>query len=224
MASITIEKGNRIETGKRYSLGENPVLIGRKSYGNEPDIILSDEHISRHHAEITFTQDTFYICDLNSTNGTSLDGVRIEPGKQYQLKHESVIGLGIIPDGACIMLRFKETPSVSTTRIETETFSETNQIPWLKIDAKRGEIWVDGKLILLTKKEYDLLTCLYETAGSVCERERLIARVWPEVKDYSGVSDAAIDQLIHRIRIKIEPDPKRPTRLIIRKGFGCMLI
>ncbi len=32
--------------------------------------------------------------------------------------------------------------------------------------------------------------------------------------------NAAIDQLIHRLRMKIEPTPLRPKRLISRKGFG----
>ncbi len=33
--------------------------------------------------------------DLESTNGTMLDDVRIAPGKLYSLKHDIVIGLGI---------------------------------------------------------------------------------------------------------------------------------
>ena len=224
MAFIIVERGNDLDIGKRFSLGENPVLIGRENTESNPDITLHDEYISRRHAEISFKNNCFQLRDLGSTNGTTVDEVRAAPEKFYPLKHDSVIGLGISDSGARVTLRFKETPTVSTTRIEAAKIRESSSISWLRIDESRGEIWVDEKQLILSRKEYDLILCLYNRAGKVCQRDELISEVWPEAVDPGGVSDAAIDQLVHRLRLKIEPDPSQPKRLIIRKGFGYMLV
>jgi DNA-binding response OmpR family regulator len=117
-----------------------------------------------------------------------------------------------------------ETPTVSTTRIEGALLDKTAAVDWLDLDEKKGEVRIDGKLLILSRKEYDLILFLSKRAGSVCQRDELIAGVWPEVLDPGGVSDAAIDQLVHRLRLKIEPDPSHPRRLVSRKGFGFMLV
>ena len=221
MALIIVEKASPEDAGNKISLTEGVLLIGRMTPENNPNIVLHDEYISRRHAEIIYKDNTFYIRDLNSMNGTSLDGVCIEAEKFYPLKQNSVIGLGITPDGARITLRFKESPTVSTTRIGVE---KNNPVSWLKVDENRGEVRVDGKRLILSRKEYDFIKYLYENHEKVCNRDEIINRVWPEVVDPGGVSDAAIDQLVHRLRMKIEPDPKQPKRLLIRKGFGFRLV
>jgi hypothetical protein len=224
MAFIIVERGNDLDIGKRFSLGENPILIGRRNTESNPDITLHDEYISRRHAEISFNNNCFQLRDLGSTNGTTIDEVRLASGKYYTLKYDSLIGLGIGDLGARVILRFKESPTVSTTRIEAAKIRENSSISWLRIDESKGEIWVDEKQLILSRKEYDLILCLYKRAGRVCQRDELISDVWPEAVDPGGVSDAAIDQLVHRLRLKIEPDPSQPKRLVIRKGFGYMLL
>ena len=224
MAFLTVEKGPDKDLGKKFPLGEKAVIIGRGTAGSSLDVALHDEYISRHHAEISFAESCFRLRDLNSTNGTSLDEIRISPGKSYALKQDATIGLGITSSGARVILRFKETPTVSTTRLDVPLPEEVSPQGWLKVDEEKGEIWVDQKQLILPRKEYDLLVCLCRRAGRVCHRDDLIREVWPEVIDPGGVSDAAIDQLVHRIRAKIEPDPSRPTRLISRKGFGYRLV
>ena len=95
---------------------------------------------------------------------------------------------------------------------------------WLHIDEDRKTVWVDGQQARLSRKEYDTLVYLHRKNRSVCCRDELIANVWPEASNRQGVSDSAIDQLIHRLRRKIEPDPARPLRLVSRKGFGFVLL
>jgi DNA-binding winged helix-turn-helix (wHTH) protein len=215
MASVVVEKGSRQDIGRRFPLGEDAVLIGRATSSSDPDIKLDDDYVSRHHAEISYHQNYF---------GTEIDGQRIVPGKLYPLRHNSIIGLGIASEGARVVLRFKESPTTSTIRIEELKIDEISPVSWLKIDEKRGEVWVDGELFSLPRKEYDLLLFLYNRAGRVCSRDELIANVWPEAVDAEGVSDAAVDQLVHRLRLKIESSPSQPRRLISRKGFGYILV
>ncbi len=224
MAFVVVEKGNSKDIGKTYFLEEHTTLLGRGTSENDPDIALIDDYVSRRHAEIYFDGGLFKLRDLNSTNGTSIDGQRIEPGETYQLKHDSLIGLAVAPVGARVLLRFKESPRVSTSRIELENSLEFGPKGWLRIDEEKREVWVDEKQLVLSRKEYDLIVYLQSKAGKICPRDELISQVWPEVLDPTGVTDAAIDQLIHRLRLKVEPDPAHPTRLISRKGFGYLLV
>ncbi len=101
---------------------------------------------------------------------------------------------------------------------------ERNLVSWLRMGEKLGELWIDEKQVSLTKQEYEFMIYLHKRAGNVCTREELISEVWPEVLDTNGVSNAAIDQLVHRLRLKVESDPSQPKRLISRKGFGYMLV
>jgi len=120
-----------------------------------------------------------------------------------------------------VVLRFKE--SHVTTRAPAGEVDETRVVSWLRIDEEKKEVWVDGKLLFLSRKEYDLLSFLHRKAGKVCAKDEIINEVWPEVQDPGGISDATIDQLIYRLRGKIEPDLSGPRRIISKKGFGYML-
>lgn len=62
---------------------------------------------------------------------------------------------------------------------------------------------IDGKpLVEFTKKEHMLFNFLQNCKEEVCEREKIVQEVWPEVELF-GVSDWAIDRLIARVRGKL---------------------
>ena len=63
------------DKGKKYSLNKNITNIGKKE---DNDIILSDKAISRQHAEIEYKSDSFLLKDLESTNGTYVNGTRVK--------------------------------------------------------------------------------------------------------------------------------------------------
>jgi DNA-binding response OmpR family regulator len=98
------------------------------------------------------------------------------------------------------------------------------KVAWLKIDEGKKEVVIDGEEKKLSRKEYELLLFLYKNAGNVCSRDEIIEAVWPESKDHSAISDATIDQLIHRLRVRVEPKPAEPSRIISKKAFGYMLV
>ncbi len=56
--------------------------------------------------------------------------------------------------------------------------------------------------IEFTKKEHLLFSLLSQNRDEVCEREKIVEHVWPEVESF-GVSDWAIDRLIARVRSKL---------------------
>jgi pSer/pThr/pTyr-binding forkhead associated (FHA) protein len=93
-ASSTTEK-----VGQKIDINQYPFLLGR----NLP--LLGDElEISRKHAEITYdsSRNKFFITDLKSTNGVSVDGVQIRQEKPTEIKAGSKIGLGKV-----VVLRFQ---------------------------------------------------------------------------------------------------------------------
>jgi two-component system response regulator QseB len=223
VAFLVVEKGANTDIGKLFTLETGGVVIGRNSPDNTPDVLINDDYVSRKHAEVKRVGDDFMLCDLNSRNGTEIDGRRIEPGKLHKLKRDSVIGLAIISGEARVTLRFK--PSGETLPADSfEASYNREEIAWLRIDDKSKEVWIDGKSVPFSKKEYMFIWLLYCRAGKVCSRDEIISAVWPEAKDPGGISDAVIDQLIHRIRQKIEPEPSKPRRLRSKKTFGYILV
>src|SRR3989344_5895178 len=84
-------------------------------------------------------------------------------------------------------------------------------------EVKKGEIMLSDSL---TSSEFKLLRFLFQNSGKIIEREEIINAVWTDNKSSSGVTDQALDQLIFRLRKKIEDDPNNPTHLQTVKGRG----
>lgn len=78
-----------IETGKKFFLDKENMIIG--SQKESVDIYLNTPTISRIHAKIICREDQMYLMDLNSRNGTELDGKMVQPEKEYLLKEENMI-------------------------------------------------------------------------------------------------------------------------------------
>ncbi|MFM7152132.1 MAG: FHA domain-containing protein, partial [Gemmataceae bacterium] len=82
MASITFQVLDGIDKGRIFRDLETPVTIGREE-GNL--LRLNDERISRFHAKVQSDNDEVVITDLDSTNGTRVNGHvvqirRLHPG------------------------------------------------------------------------------------------------------------------------------------------------
>jgi DNA-binding winged helix-turn-helix (wHTH) protein len=72
----------------------------------------------------------------------------------------------------------------------------------------------------LTSSEFRLLRYLLQNQEKVVERDELIGVVWQGNKSTAGITDQAVDQLIFRVRRKIEEDPNNPRHLQTVKGRG----
>jgi DNA-binding response OmpR family regulator len=71
----------------------------------------------------------------------------------------------------------------------------------LVIDSAKCEVSVNGRLVVLTFKEYELLKFLMRHKGKVFTRQALLNEVWGY--DYYG-GDRTVDVHIRRLRSKIE--------------------
>ncbi len=85
------------------------------------------------------------------------------------------------------------------------------------IDPDRRKVTVEGQVVELTRKEFDLLLVLAQEPGRVFSRDELFKQVWGS--DFVGKS-RTVDVHIQQLRSKIEPDPSQPRHLITVRGIG----
>ena len=87
----------------------------------------------------------------------------------------------------------------------------------VRLDLGRHELSVDGELVSLALREFELLSYLMENSGRVVTRESLMQNVWGW--DYIG-DTKTIDVHVKRLRSKIESDPSAPLRISTIRGVG----
>jgi two-component system, OmpR family, response regulator RegX3 len=90
----------------------------------------------------------------------------------------------------------------------------------VRMDVERHVVSVNGELITLPLKEFDLLEYLMRNSGRVLTRGQLIDRVWGA--DYVG-DTKTLDVHVKRLRSKIEADPANPVHLVTVRGLGYKL-
>jgi len=72
----------------------------------------------------------------------------------------------------------------------------------------------DGRVLPLTEKEAAILACL-RAAGGPVTRDTLLAEVWGYGE---SIDTHTLETHIHRLRRKIEPDPRQPILLVTDSG------
>lgn len=93
---------NLVDTGQVIHLqGQSQYLLGRAAEGLIPcpDIDLTpyeafSQGVSRQHALLKITGPRVYIMDLGSSNGTRINGQKINPRVEFPVNHGDVIALG----------------------------------------------------------------------------------------------------------------------------------
>ena len=87
----------------------------------------------------------------------------------------------------------------------------------LKLDCNSRRVFVAGKEVNLTAKEFDVLELLVFHPNKVYDREALLDLIWG--RDYPG--DArTVDVHIRRLREKIEQNPSEPKYVHTKWGVG----
>ena len=87
----------------------------------------------------------------------------------------------------------------------------------LSLDLDKFEAKVDGKVIDLTIREFEVLKFLAMQQGQIVTREVLLEKVW----GYEYYGDIrTVDVTVRRIRGKIEKDTTNPDILVTKRGVG----
>ncbi len=194
------------------------MVLGRE---DECDIVIPQRQISRQHvAFVREAPDRYVIEDLESKNGTWVNGVRLEGSRVLSDGDEIHIAL-------TVRLRFVGSGVTApvTQNLPDVIPSSGGRVPeYLKIDVEARRVFIHGVEVdpPLSLPQYRLLELLYLNAGRICTREEVVAAVWPDVVG-DGVSEQAIDALVRRLRDRLaEIDPDNQYILTIR-GHGFRL-
>ena len=100
---------------------------------------------------------------------------------------------------------------------KAEKKESTIKIGNLVLDLEKYEVHIDGKVINLTLREFEVLKFLAQQPGQVVTREALLERVW----GYEYYGDIrTVDVTVRRIRERIEKDTSNPQILITKRGVG----
>ena len=107
----------------------------------------------------------------------------------------------------------------NTPREETAAAAgaESTQIGELEVSAENRSVYIRGKEINLTAKEFDLLYLFISNPGKVYSRENLLEMIWKY--DYLG-DLRTVDVHIRRLREKVEEDPSHPKYIHTKWGVG----
>ena len=98
--------------GMVFELKEDAVTVGRNE---QRDICIKDPSMSSYHCDFIHTEDGYFVCDRDSTNGTRLNNVQLNPGEMYPLKNSDLLQLGSVE----VMFDFNDGSSTTVSRTET---------------------------------------------------------------------------------------------------------
>lgn len=160
-------------TKKKINLSKKEFIFGRSS---DVDFVIDDQKVSRRHAKIQMRGDQYTITDLNSRNGTFLNGKRIEKESAlYANDRISIIG----------KYYFLFQDSDITLTGTTPQFSLG-----IILDDRTGNVWIENTLIYppLSPNCFRLLEILCQDPGRLYSYEEIHRFIWPDL-EYYGDSD-----------------------------------
>lgn len=102
----------------------------------------------------------------------------------------------------------------------TEAAEEALVAGPVSLDPSAREVRVDGELVELSRKEFELLHLLMARSGAVVTREECLDALW---WGQDLLDSRTLDAHVKRLRRKIEADPSEPRHLITVRGVGFRL-
>ncbi len=202
---------------KHWIIDRDRMVLGRDE---DCDIVIPQRQISRQH--IIFTreaQDRYIIEDLESKNGTWVNGVRLEGLRQISDGDEIHIAL-------TIRLRFVGSGiTAPITQDLPQVIPYENPVSGkLRIDSDSRRVFINGVEIdpPLSLPQYRLIELLHSNNGRICTREEVISHVWPDVMG-DGVSEQAIDALVRRLRDRLSDIDPDGQYIVTVRGHGFRL-
>jgi phosphoserine phosphatase RsbU/P len=89
MSKIYIKPGD--ETPQLFEIEKDIIFIGREP---DNDIQIKEKTVSRKHIKIVKEENSYFIEDLKSKNGTFINNIQIRPGKLFALEEGNTVYIG----------------------------------------------------------------------------------------------------------------------------------
>lgn len=184
-----------------------PLVIGRES----ADITIALPVLSRRHAQVSQRGGAWQIQDLDSKNGTAVNGTMLAVDPHW-LRHGDSIVLGGV-----VELKFHDPQA-------TPISPRLGKLQGLWIDTDNQEIWIDAQRLSppLSIKQISLLRIIASANGKVVTKTELINRVWP-LQTAGTVSTDTLDSLIKRLRGRLASIENGKPILEVVRGQGVRL-
>lgn len=194
--------------GVVIKLTNRPITLGRRQ---DNDVVIDETTVSRRHSLILDTPGGFVLRDLNTTNGTFINRARIGHN-EHLLHHGDQIKLG----GSNVTLVFQQ-DAAGTVIVDSNNtppqgiyISEEVKMPE-EVDTEFQEV------------ESALMTALATRKGVVVSREELSDELWPD-RTENLEETITLDEVVARLRAKLEMDPENKVSLVTVGGFGFVLL
>ena len=204
------------ELRRKVVLSADSVVLGKRA---DCDVVLDSQFVSRRHATLERAGEAYELLDAGSLNGTLLNGKRVEAGKRYRLNRGDEIAI------ADYVITYWEGSAEDAT------------VPWdgplpgtLYVDASRRAVFIGTEPLpeSLTQLEFRLLQFLYDNQHKVCTNDQIGGHVWGTAvvggKQVPQFDSTQLQQLIHRLRRKIEPGDAKQQFIHNVPGVGYRLM
>lgn len=198
------------DSDQQWPIMKDNAIVGR---GEDNDLVLPVRQVSRQHIRIYKDGDAFYVEDLQSRNGTWVNGEQLSGVRRLydgdEINLATAVRLQFLGSGATAPLPF-EVPSSINGRLRLDR------------EARRvfiGDTEVDPPL---SPPQYRLLELLYNNIGRVCTRDSVVEVVWPDAIG-EGVSEQAIDALVRRLRDRLAEIDAEWQYVVTVRGHGFRL-
>lgn len=156
LAAFGIQSG--AQAGKEVPIRLPVVRIGRAA-GN--DVVIPDDSVSATHARLEFDQGAWRITDLESTNGTYVEGIRLAPQVPTPLGYGASVRFGGIP----LHFRAVETADPAAARAQ---YVEPERAPTIREAGSGGRripVWLVLLLLVLLAVAVVLFTTFNPNAN-----------------------------------------------------------
>ncbi|MCR5273560.1 MAG: response regulator transcription factor [Lachnospiraceae bacterium] len=219
---LVVDDEKLIVKGIRFSLEQEGMEVecaydGEEAYNmamnNHYDIILLDVMLPK--------MDGFAVCQLIressqvpivmlTAKGDDMDKIL---GLEYGADDYITKPFNILE----VKARIKAIMRRTTARDEDKSASNVIESGDLKIDCDSRRVYISGREMNLTAKEFDIIELLAKNPNKVYSREKLLEMIWGS--DYPG--DArTVDVHVRRLREKIEENPSEPKYVHTKWGVG----
>lgn len=197
-----------LPSGPTVQLDGLVTTIGRAS---SQHMELSVAAASRSHAEIERTPHGYVLRDLDSRNGTFLNGQRLGDQQLPLRDGDEIVFAGVVT------YRFID-PAATPLAPAIGRLSGV----WIEPDTR--EVWVDGQRVdpPLSARQQVLLELLDRHGGSTVSRSEIIDTVWSDVAA-DGVTAQALDSLVKRLRARLRPLQVHGELLKVTRARGISL-
>lgn len=171
MATLIVLQGP--DKGRTLRTSDDTVVLGRGS----DQVPLTDQTISRRHAELTLSEGGWLLTDLNSANGTYLNGVRVQ--KPTRLKHGDQIRLGstlLVYAGDESVQQFSG-GGIPSDLVTLDAGSLTDAAVVSSIPSSEDSIVMAAPETAYAVKAWNVMRELTNVIGSLLSTDQMLARV-----------------------------------------------